>query len=390
LERHRLRARLGQVVIDADARNKPKGSAANSMTSLHTVLVAAAALGVTVAAMLALRPIAYVVDLLDRPGGHKTHHGEVPVIGGLAMLLGLVVGLCSTPEVLGTLSSFLVSATVLVVVGMLDDRFGLPPTTRLVAQFAAVLPMYFGAGVRLENLGDLLGNGALHTGAGSFFVTATVTVAAINSFNMLDGLDGVAGGVAFVSLAWILSIAIPAAGPVLLIMAAALMGCVAGFLVFNLPVQANRRMRCFMGDAGSTLLGFSIAWLCIGISQEPNSRVSPIMMVWLSAVPATDLVWTTLRRLARGRSPLRPDTEHLHHLLRHAGFGVRAAFGILIAIAALFGSIGYALNSAGVPERWSLWLLILCGSALVFACRSAHKFLRLVPKSLRRAPPRYT
>ncbi len=356
------------------------------MTTLHTALVAASALGVTVAAMLGLRPIAYIVDLLDRPGGHKNHHGEVPIVGGIAMLLGLVVGIASTPEAMSGLSSFLVSATLLVIVGMLDDRFGLPATTRLVAQCAVVLPMFFGAGVRLENLGDLLGFGDLHTGMASLFVTALVTVAAINSFNMLDGLDGLAGGVALVAVVSVLSLTTPVAGVATPTMAAALAGCITGFLVFNLPLRANRRMRCFMGDSGSTLLGFSLAWLCISVSQDRGAHAAPIMMVWLVAVPATDVVWTTIRRLARGRSPLKPDNEHLHHLLRRAGLGVRATFATLVMVAALFGLVGRLLNSYDVPDHWSFACLAVAGMLLVLGCRYAHLFIRLVPSALRRAP----
>jgi UDP-GlcNAc:undecaprenyl-phosphate GlcNAc-1-phosphate transferase len=355
------------------------------MNPLHSAAVAAASLGVTVAAMFVLRPIAYKVDLLDRPGGHKNHLGSVPVVGGLAMLLGLVVGVAASPEAISDLASFLVSATLLVVVGMIDDRFGLPATTRLVAQVAVVLPMFYGGGVRLENLGDLLGFGDLRTGGGSLLVTAVVTVAAINSFNMLDGLDGLAGGVALVAVTWIWAIVAPTSSVSAPALTAALLGAITGFLVFNLPVRLNRRVRCFMGDSGSTLLGFSLAWLCISVSQDPGPRSAPIMMVWLAGVPATDLVWTTFRRLARGRSPLRPDNEHLHHLLRHAGLNVRATFATLVLIAALFGFCGHMLNRAGVPDYLSLTLLGAASTLLVVACRNAGAIIRLVPQALRRA-----
>jgi UDP-GlcNAc:undecaprenyl-phosphate/decaprenyl-phosphate GlcNAc-1-phosphate transferase len=345
---------------------------------------AAAALAITIAAMFALRPIAWVVDLVDRPGGHKTHHGEVPIVGGLAMLLGLVLGLSVSSEVVGSLSQYVVSVVLLVVVGSLDDRFDLPPVTRLAAQFAAVLPMFFGAGVQISSFGDLFGLGAIRTGSASLFATAFVTLAAINAFNMLDGLDGLAGGVAAISLGWLLYLTSGSASLSETALTAVLLACVVGFLVFNVPIRANRRVRCFMGDAGSTLLGFSLAWLCIGLSQAPTGRVTPITMVWIVGVPATDVVWTTIRRLARRQSPLRADNEHLHHSLRKAGIGVRGVFAAIVAAAALFGFIGTRLQASHAPEWLSFALLVVCGVGLVIACRNAQVIARLLPEGMRR------
>lgn len=354
------------------------------MTEYPIATAAAAAFAITIVAMCALRPIAWVVDLVDRPGGHKTHHGEVPVVGGLAMLLGVVVGLAVSRSVLGSLSDYIVSAVLLVVVGSLDDRFDLPPMARLAAQFAAVLPMYFGAGVRIDSFGDLLGLGAIHTGHARLFATAFVTLAAINAFNMLDGLDGLAGGVAAVSLGWLLLMTRSSASTVELALTAVLIGSVLGFLVFNVPIRANRSVRCFMGDAGSTLLGFSLAWLCIGMSQSATRDVSPIAMVWIVGVPATDVVWTTIRRLVRRRSPFRADNEHLHHSLRKANLGVRAVFGIMIASAAVFGFIGVRLQAMRTPDWLSLLLLVCCGALFVVLSRSSRFLSWILPKALRR------
>ncbi|HXQ31308.1 MAG TPA: MraY family glycosyltransferase [Steroidobacteraceae bacterium] len=353
------------------------------MTLFQIATAAIAALVITIAAVLALRPLAYVVDLLDRPGGHKTHQGEVPIVGGLAMLLGLVLGLSVSSAVIGSLSNFLVPAVFLAVVGMLDDRFDLPPVSRLFAQFAAVLPMFFGAGLRLLSFGDLFGIGPLITGSTALFATVFVTLAAINAFNMLDGIDGLAGGVAVVSLTCVFGLSYPSAGPAQLALAAVLMGSVVGFLVFNLPMRLNRRMRCFMGDAGSTLLGFSLAWLCISLSQGQGAGAAPITMVWLVGVPATELVWTTIRRLAHGHSPIRPDTEHLHHRLRAAGLGARAVFATMTVAAVLFALIGLGLQERHVPDWLSLLLLFAAGSTLVVTCYNGAALLRFMPSSWR-------
>jgi UDP-GlcNAc:undecaprenyl-phosphate GlcNAc-1-phosphate transferase len=351
---------------------------------LAVAIAAFGALSVTLASMAVLRPIARFVDLIDRPGGHKTHSGEVPVVGGLAMLLGTLFGLALTPGALGHLQFFVLSATLLVVVGMFDDRFNLSPSMRLVAQFIAVLPMVFGAGVSLRYFGDPFGTGDIAVDGLALPLTALFTMAAINAFNMLDGLDGLAGGLALVALLFIFPLGASQLGPVSLPLTAALAGAVLGFLCFNAPVQVNRTIRCFMGDAGSTLLGFALAWLCIDLTQHPSARVPPIVALWLVALPATDLLWTVVRRLSRGQSPLRADREHLHHSLLAAGLGVRAVFLVMVAAAFGFGMIGLTLVLMDVPDWLMLVLLFTGGAAFVVLCRNARVLLRFVPRGLRR------
>lgn len=355
------------------------------MTNFTAAISAAlAALVVTLAAMTALRPVAFMIDLVDRPGGRKMHSGVVPVVGGLAMLIGVVLGLAVVPSTFGAFSFFVVSATLLVVIGLLDDRFMLSPQMRLLAQFMAVLPMVFGAGISVHTLGDLVGLGSIDTGPIHLFVTALAVMGAINAFNMLDGLDGLAGGVALVALLAMFFLGGHTAGPTQAVLVPALAGAVVGFLCFNAPVRINRRVRCFMGDAGSTLLGFALAWIAIDMTQSQAATIAPVTMVWLVVVPATDLLWSIIRRVANGRSPLIPDSEHLHHDLIRAGFGVRAVFVTMLSIAVLAACTGIALDVASLPEWVSLVLLLATGTGVVVFCRNARHVIRLVPERLRR------
>ena len=342
------------------------------MSDIHVWISGVGAFAMAVAALFALRPIAYAVNLLDRPGGHKTHHGVVPIVGGLGMLVGVLFGVLSQPGPIGPLQQYLFSAGLLVVVGMLDDRFDLTAGLRLVAQFAAVLPMFFGAGVRLTSFGDLVGIGSLDVPQYSFVATVVVTMAAINAFNMLDGLDGLAGGIGLVAAGLMLAMFGGSAEPGTAHLLAALCGAIGGFLLFNMPVPWNRGVRCFMGDAGSTLLGFSLAWITIGASQGASRLAAPVTMVWLVAVPATDLVWTVIRRVARGQSPAHADNEHMHHMLLRAGLGVRTVFLALIGVGLLFAVVGVYLDRAHTPDWGSFALLLGCGSALAFTCSRIH------------------
>lgn len=355
------------------------------MNDFRLWISAAGAFAITVAAVIGLRPIAYAVDLLDRPGGHKTHHGAVPVVGGLGMLLGLVFGLGSYSGALGSLQPYVFSCVLLAVVGLLDDRFNLAPTLRLIAQFTAVLPMFFAAAVRVTSLGNLFGAGPIDVSGASLLATAVVAMGAINAFNMLDGLDGLAGGIALVAAILMLFLPGIASLPGSVLLLVVLAACIGGFLVFNIPVQWNRGIRCFMGDGGSTVLGFSIAWLMIGACEGSARVTAPVTMVWLVAVPASDLVWTVLRRLLRGQSPIRPDNEHMHHMLLRAGLGVRAVFTVMIGAATLCGAIGLYLERTSVPETLSFILLVLACFTLVAIGRRASTLVGLLPEWILRS-----
>jgi UDP-GlcNAc:undecaprenyl-phosphate GlcNAc-1-phosphate transferase len=349
---------------------------------------ATASFCVCLLAIFALRPLAIAVNLIDRPGGRKTHHGEVPIVGGLAMFLAVTLG-TSLVAVPGNASAaFLASATVLVTVGLIDDRFDLSPWTRLPAQIAAVILLIGSSGAMVKSLGNPFGGAEiLFSDSASIAFTILITVSAINAFNMMDGMDGLAGTTALTSL---LSIALLSSlGGLMLPLAVSLViaGAVCGFLIFNLPLRFNRPVRCFMGDAGSTLLGFAVAWLCIQITQGPDRVISPTTSLWLVALPLYELLWTTLRRLFRGVSPFRADNQHFHHLLLRAGFGVRGAFAVFVTLTIVLAGIGMVIHAYDVPDPVSLLLLAAAGVGTVVLMHRAESLWALMPESLRRLPP---
>jgi UDP-GlcNAc:undecaprenyl-phosphate/decaprenyl-phosphate GlcNAc-1-phosphate transferase len=355
---------------------------------LRLIGPALASFALCLMAIIALRPLAIAVDLIDRPGGRKTHHGEVPIVGGLAMYLGVVlgVGLLPLPDVTG--GGFLAACTVLVTVGLVDDRFDLSPWARFPAQICAALILMFGSGAIVTSLGDPFGTGIVElSSVGSPVFTVVITIAAINAFNMLDGMDGLAGTTATTSLialgimSWTGSFAI--APGVCFIIA----GSVVAFLLFNLPSRFNRPMRCFMGDAGSTLLGFSVASVSLQISQGPAKSVAPVTTLWAVAMPLYELIWTTLRRLMRGASPFRPDASHFHHMLLKAGFGVRGAFAVFVVLTSLLAGVGLAANHYGLEDKYSFLMLLIAGVGVVSLMYRADLLWKLVPESVRRIPP---
>ena len=353
----------------------------------HLIATAGASFLVTFLAIIALRPLAYAIDLIDRPGGHKTHHGEIPLMGGMAMFFGIVFGLAIAGGGFSQINNLLVSATMLIVVGLLDDRFSLSPWLRLVVQFGATLPMMFGAGVIVTSLGNPFGGGVVELGAFAYPFTALLIMASINAFNMLDGMDGLAGGVALSSFLFLAGVAAASGQDLPLAQAGVMIGAVVAFLVFNAPLKFNESIRCFMGDAGSTILGFFVALLCVELSQGSQPAVPPVTALWFVAWPLFELLWSTFRRLYAGRSPFKADNQHFHHVLTEAGFGVRMIFGIAIGLSLVFAAVGLALQRLGLPEAVSFALLAAAGIGTVYFVHHAKPLLRFVPPAYRRKVP---
>jgi UDP-GlcNAc:undecaprenyl-phosphate GlcNAc-1-phosphate transferase len=344
---------------------------------------AVASFSLCLLAMFALRPVAIAVNLIDRPGGRKHHKGDIPVVGGLGMLLGIVLGTGVLPLPDWNGGTLLAACAMLVTIGLIDDRFDLSPWTRLSVQIAASLTLIFGAGATVNTLGAPFGEHIQLQGWASYAVTAISMIAAVNAFNMLDGMDGLAGALAMVALIALASLASQGGHAVALAVSVVIMAAVAAFLLSNLPIEANRNVRCFMGDSGSTLLGISVAWLCVEVSQAATPAARPVTMLWIVAIPLFDLFWTVIRRSIRGIPPFRSDQGHFHHLVLQAGFGVKGAFVLLVLLAALLAMFGIAIDAAGIPDYLSLALLCVAGALVVKLLNNPDLMWKLVPRPLR-------
>jgi UDP-GlcNAc:undecaprenyl-phosphate/decaprenyl-phosphate GlcNAc-1-phosphate transferase len=342
---------------------------------------------VSLAAMVALRPLAIAIDLVDRPGGRKTHHGNVPVFGGLAILLGMLVASGLVPAAHQVSAVFFAGCGLLVTTGLLDDRFDISPWARLPVQAAAATLIGAGSATLVHTLGSPFGGGAIDLqGVWSVLITLIFVMGAINAFNMLDGMDGLAGAAALIALLPLGYVSLTADMHMLFFVSAIAGASVVAFLIFNLPARYNRSVRCFMGDAGSTLLGFILAWLCISVSQAPESPVAPVTTLWFVAMPLYELLCSTVRRVVRGVSPMQADRDHFHHLLLKAGLGVRGAFFVIVLLASTLALVGLGMHAAEVPDHWSFVWFLVCGALVVRLMHRASVFLALLPASFRRIP----
>lgn len=291
-----------------------------------------------------LRPLAIRVGLVDVPSYRKQHRGHVPLIGGLAMFCGFLSGLLTLPISLQNFRSFIAANALLVFVGLLDDFKELSARMRFLAQIGATCLMFFWGDVGLHHLGNLFFYKNIVLNHLSLIVTSVAVLGIINAVNMTDGIDGLAGLLALIQLFWLTLLALITAQwitvPILLLFIASLLA----FLCFNFPFSL-KQAKIFMGDAGSTLLGFVLVWFLINLSQ--TTEISPVTMLWIMAVPLFDTTRMIIYRMRAHKPVCTPDRAHLHHLLLGIGLSVNQVvmiIGGMSVLSGLVGLFGFFLN----------------------------------------------
>ncbi len=311
-------------------------------------------------AMKALSPVAIKLRLVDKPGGRKCHEFPTPLTGGLAMLAGILAAFLFTRNVSPQILPFSIAAILLVSIGMVDDRYDIRWYIRMLIQCVAVLVMIFSAGLTVQDLGFTWGGQVALLGVLAVPFTLVASVGLINAINMTDGVDGLAGCVSLTSLLMFVMAASQLGHVSALSHLLPIVGALAAFLWFNMRFPWQQRARAFMGDAGSMLLGLTLAWVAIHLTQGKSPAISPVLAPWFLAPPIIDCLTVIVRRLKVGRSPFAPDRDHLHHLLLDAGYSP-AEVSLSVSAATLFAGAGAALAlKLGAPEVALVLGFVIC------------------------------
>jgi len=338
------------------------------VTSLPLTYLAQSVFAAIVAALLimVLRRPAERWQLVDVPGGRKRHAAPVAVTGGIAITAAMLLSLAASFSDFGHYAPFFVGVVVLATTGALDDLGEVSAGKKMLIQVMVAVLMTSGGANYLVNLGNLFATDPINTRLWGIPVTIFATLAVINAINMFDGLDGLAGSLALVMLIFFAAFALVVGdlngAKIVMVLA----GATFGFLLFNLPWALCGRHRTFMGDAGSMVLGFAIAWFSISLTQNNAVNVPAPVMLWLLGILLMDVFTVTVRRLARRRSPMAPDRDHIHHILLRRGYSPRATLVILVGANAVLAAIGTVLWVLKVPDWWIFWsFLVIC--AIYFA-----------------------
>jgi len=275
--------------------------------------------------------------------------------------------------------SLILGMIVLLLTGLADDLVEVSAAARLLIQIGVGCLMVYGGGLQVNILGEVFGPAYGPVGLGLFAGPFTVAcvVFMINAINMSDGLDGLAGGSCMFIFA-LLALVGWLDGAAASLVAIPLMLALAtlGFLVHNLRMPGRLRARAFLGDAGSMMLGFAIAWLAVSIHKDPATGIYPVTMAWILIVPAMDTLALFFRRIHLGRSPFAPDRTHLHHIIRRCGYGVATTvhlIHLMVVATGLFGILAW-------QYRWPEWLMFAGAAAVLLsyqmALANAHRVLR--------------
>ena len=330
------------------------------------------------------RRLAPAVGLVDAPNHRKAHQGEIPLVGGVGIFAGLLV-VATFTGLLTDHWAFVVSGMMLVMVGVWDDVYGISPIIRLILQATAVLFLALFGNAYLANLGQLVpGLGSIDLGWMAIPFTVFAGVGIINAFNMSDGVDGLCGSLSLIALVGFGVLAAVAGMQSELALIAVLTGALIGFLFFNMRLPGRKQASVFLGDAGSYLLGLSVLYAAIVLSQGELSAMSPVTALWFCMLPLFDTGGMILRRLKRGRSPFSPDREHLHHVFLLAKFTVGQTLAGLAFIAFIGMVAGLVGTVAGVPESVML-ITFLVGAGLYYRMiMRAWKVMKFLSRSINR------
>lgn len=274
---------------------------------------------------------------VDQPGVRKVHATPIPRVGGIAMAVGVFVAALLAIDLQPSDRWFLAAALVLIIFGVVDDRFDLDYRIKFIGQLIAVNIVVLAGDVRIQSI--VLNDRILLPEWVSLPLTMLFLIGVTNAVNLADGLDGLAGGMTFLSLCAVALISSFGAGGSLTALALALAGAVLGFLRFN-----TYPATVFMGDAGSQLLGFSIAVLGIRATQNSTSEISAAVPVLLLALPILDTLSVMVQRIAEGRSPFSADKNHIHHKLLALGFQHHEAVMVIYLLQGVLFVAAYFLR----------------------------------------------
>ena len=320
--------------------------------------------------------LAKKVGAMDVPKDNRRMHDHpIPRMGGLAIFIGfLLSALIFTREIDQGLKSILLGAIVIVILGVFDDRRALGAKLKLAVQLVAAAVVVFYGDLRIDRITNPFG-GSLYSywdlGVFAYPLTIIWIVAITNAVNFIDGLDGLACGVSCISSLNLLVIALLVSDAKVAILMAALTGACLGFVPYNFNPA-----KIFMGDTGSTFLGFMLATVSIQGLFKAYTAISFIVPFLLLGLPIFDICFAVIRRIASGRSPMEADRGHFHHRLIDMGFSQKQSVAIAYVLTGILGLAAVLLTVSGAMKT-----LIMLGAILVVGAIGMRIIMGATPRA---------
>lgn len=344
------------------------------------------ALVISFATTPAVKSLAHKVGAMDVPKDDRRMHTKpIPRMGGLAIFLGFLVAVLAFVEMTQQVRGMLLGAIIIVILGIFDDIYALPALPKFFVQIAAALVAVLHGNVILvlSNPNIFSDNPYWELGPWAIPISVIWIVVITNAVNFIDGLDGLAVGVATISALTMLVIAmVVSEGPVAVIMAA-LAGACMGFMPYNLNPA-----KIFMGDTGSTFLGFVLATMSIQGLFKIYTIISFAVPFLMLGLPIFDTCFAILRRISKGQNPMKADHSHVHHRLIAMGLNQKQAVAVLYVISAALGGVAVMLATSGVFKAMILLLsLVVAGGIVAYIYHLNNKNATHTEHTEVKAPP---
>lgn len=303
-----------------------------------------------------VKRLAYKIGAVDVPrDSRRMHKTPKARLGGIAIFLGFLVSVCIFTDLPKTVVGILLGTVVIVVLGAFDDCFTLSAKFKFVVQtLAAIIPVCFGVVIERISVPMFISStGVFELGWLGYPLTVLWIVAVTNALNLIDGLDGLAIGVATISSITLLCISLLLGYPLIVILTAALSGACLGFFPYNFNPS-----KLFMGDTGALFLGYTLATISVLGLFKGYAIISVAVPLLILALPIFDTSFAILRRIKNHKPIMAPDRGHLHHRLIDRGLSQKQAVGVIYAMCIVLCLFAIFLLATGAVKIVALLLII--------------------------------
>ena len=308
-----------------------------------------------------VKKVAIKVGAVDRPNARKVHTHVIPRLGGLAIYIGCMAAVLFCVPLHHELLGMLLGCTAIVAIGIWDDICNIPARVKLVGQIAAAcIPVAFG--IQIEWLTNPFGDILVLPEVIAIPVTIFWIIGFTNTVNLIDGLDGLAAGVAFIASIsmFLLAVNLNQFLPALIIVSMA--GAALGFLQYNFNPA-----KIFMGDTGSMLLGYTLAVSAVLGLVKTAATVALVVPIIALGLPILDTTFAIIRRRMSGVPIFQPDKGHLHHRLLALGMTQKQAVLIMYFVSMMLGIV--ALFVANVSYQTGIVTVLVVLAVIIYSAK---------------------
>lgn len=281
--------------------------------------------------------IAKKIGLVDTPDHRKIHTGSIPLVGGIAIYFIILIYFVFSSHFDQYTTSYIVGASIILIVGVLDDMYDIRVRYRLITQIASSIIIIASAEIYFDYLGQISGV-SISVGIVGIVITMAFFVANINSYNMVDGIDGLLGMLSLISIVT-LAIFLSMVNSIFASIPIVISTAVIAYLFFNFNF-IKFLPKIFVGDSGAMFLGYTISWLIL-VAVVVEHAFRPVILLYIIAVPLMDLLFNTFNRIRKGQSPIRPQRDHVHHRLMSRGYSSLQTVGIISSLAVFISTVAF-------------------------------------------------